>query len=255
MKSIMAMGLVVLVAACDPTSPADDAGPVDAGTGDAGSGNLCDPVVVACEDQMIQQLSLHDTVSTGEVTTTESGGVFTTVVDASAGGSSNAINNPFVYLKFNTDGAVKVAIDDEAALASQDWDLAARRFIVRLNSGDSGPSCVAAAELSTPFDDVSAPPLASAFAIEDFYSDTCTYVTDSRFSGFDGPDSLLKTFWEMNGMCIATTGVAYVLRLADGRHLRLVIDAYYASGQEGCNSSGTAGTGSGVLTLRWAWLS
>ncbi|MFH1809822.1 MAG: HmuY family protein [Pseudomonadota bacterium] len=254
MHRILALIVILGTTACDPAPGESDAG-TDAGLQDASNGNLCDPVTAPCEDEMIQQLSLHTTVATGEVTSSEASGVFTAVIDASAGGSQGSTNYPFVYVKFTDSGAIKVAIDDETALASQDWDIAVRRYILRLNGGDSGPSCVAAAETSAQFDAVTTAPGESAFALEDFYTASCDYVTDTRFAGFDGPDTLLKEFWSMNGMCLATSGITYVLRLADGRHLKLVVDAYYRTGQDGCNTSGTAGSQSGVLTLRWAWLS
>lgn len=41
----------------------------------------------------------------------------------------------------------------------------------------------------------------------------------------------------------------YFDAVAGDRHLRLVIDAYYASGQMSCNSSSTASTWGSVLTL------
>ncbi len=240
MKAVVFVGVFSVFAACAPVDDAgSDAGPADAATQqDAGNGLLCEVQQPECSDEMIQQISLQDFVSTGAVSGSESGGVFTTEIDASAGGMQGATSNPFVYIKFTPDGAVKVEIDDEASLDSQDWDLAARRTFARLNSGDSGPSCVLGAEVSGDFDAVTTAP--ASFSEEDFFSDSCDYVVDSRFSGFDGPDSLLKTFWEMSesGMGVDMTGQVYVLQLADGSHLKLVFDAY----------------NNGHLTIRWAWL-
>lgn len=239
MKVTVFAGLFVVFSACAPVDTGgDDAGVQDAANQvDAGNGLLCEAEQPYCSDEMIQQISLQDFVSTGAVSTTESGAVFTTLIDASAGGMSAATSNPFVYIKFNADGAAKVEIDDEASLDSQDWDLAARRTFVRLNSGDSGPSCVLAAEVSGDFAAVTTAP--TSFAEENFFDEQCNYITDSRFSGFDGPDNLLKTFWEMgSSMGVDMTGQVYVLQLADGSHVKLIFDAY----------------SSGHLTLRWAWL-
>ena len=98
---------------------------------------------LVCLDQAILDLSLQDdAVSDGAVTTTTEGDDFVTAVDASAGGYNNATSNPWVYVRFEDTGAVKVEIDDETALESMDWDMSLRRFMVRLNGGDSGPSCV-----------------------------------------------------------------------------------------------------------------
>lgn len=251
----MSLSLTLLMA-CPEMGGSEDAGALDAGAADAAEFETCLADSPYCADEMLQQLSFQDFVSTGAVTTTQDGEVFTTVIDASAGGMSGATSNPFVYIKFNADGAVKVDIDDETSIDSMDWDLAARRFVVRLNSGDSGASCVSGAEVSGDFASVTSAP--SSFAQENIFADedNCAYLTDSRFAGFDGPDVLLKTFWEMNdgSMCVATTGQVYVLQLADGQKIKLVIDAYYATGQEVCNDEGTAGSASGTLTMRWAWL-
>ena len=239
-KRVVVVGLFSFVFACAPAADSPDAGAASdaAEQADAGNGLLCEAEEPYCSDEMIQQISLQDFVSSGAVSTTQSGAVFTTQVDASAGGMGAATQNPFVYIKFNADGAVKVEIDDEASLNSQDWDLAARRTFARLNSGDSGPSCVRAAEVSGDFSDVTTAP--DSFNEENFFDDQCQYITDTRFSGFDGPDCLLKTFWEMSsgGMGVDMTGQVYVLQLADGAKLKLVFDAY----------------NSGHLTLRWAWL-
>ena len=50
------------------------------------------------------------------------------------------------------------------------------------------------------------------------------------------------------------SGKVFVLRLADGRFVKLVIDEYYGSGQAACNSDGTAGSNGAMLKIRRAWL-
>ena len=43
-----------------------------------------------------------------------------------------------------------------------------------------------------------------------------------------------------------------VLDFGDGSPaVKLVVESYYASGQEGCNAEGVMGSGSGQLTWRW----
>ena len=239
-KHVVFAGLFSFILACAPGDESPDAGSVTdaAAQDDAGNSGLCELEQPYCSDEMIQQISLQDFASVALVSTTESDGVFTSQIDASAGGMGQATSNPFVYVKFAADGLSKVEIDDETSLDSQDWDLGARRTFVRLNSGDSGPSCVSAAEVSGDFASVTTVP--ASFAIENFFDDQCNYMVDSRFSGFDGPDNLLKTFWEMSpsGMGVSMTGQVYVLQLADGAHVKLVFDEY----------------NSGHLTLRWSWL-
>ena len=62
-----------------------------------------DPVDVECVDQLILDLSLHgDKVSDGMVSTQPDGDDFVSVIDASAGGFMDAVNNPWVYVKFHS---------------------------------------------------------------------------------------------------------------------------------------------------------
>jgi len=175
----------------DETADSGDAGD----TGDTG-GNpnaVCtEPTDVACVDQIILDLSLHDDkICDDEVSTTTDGDDFVTTVDASAGGYNQATNNPWVYVKFTETGASRVDIDDETALENMDWDLALRRFIIRLNSGDSGPSCVGVDTLSgQTYDEVTAVPEGTTYEYDDFYDESCSLQSDR--SGLpDSPDVAL----------------------------------------------------------------
>ncbi len=239
---------VVILAGCT-SGDGDD---TDIG---AGLDPVCEEAVeVACVDQMILDLSLHDDlVSTGEVSTTTDGDDYVTEIDASAGGYSEAVNNPWVYIKFTDDGAEKVEIDDETALESLDWDMSLRRFLVRLNGGSSGPSCVGAASfLEQEYDDLTSVPEALEFAMDDYYTDDCTIINDS--SGLPGsPQMVLGPWWEYPG-CVATTGHPHLIQLANGRIVKVVFEQYYGEGQDTCNANGTPGEDSGFFTLRWTWM-
>lgn len=243
--------------ACPPVDEVD----TDAGGGqpDAGtSGAVCTTpsTPIECEDENILQLARKWPVSTGTVTTTESSGVFTSVIDATAGGMNGASTHSFVYVRFTDSGLEKVAIDDDTTFGSLDWDMMARRYVVLLNGGDVGPSCVAAAAASGTFDSVTAAPAGANYREEDLFDSGCVLVKDQRYAsqGFDTPDALLKTWWEYPQGCVATSGDVFVLRLASGRLVKLVIDEYYGGGQADCNTMGVMGTNSGMLKLRWAWL-
>lgn len=225
------------------------------GTGGPDADPTCtEPVAVSCVDALISDLSLHDDkVSEGEVTTTTEGIDFVTVVDASAGGYSNATNNAWVYIKFGETGAQKVEIDDEAALESMDWDMALRRFIVRLNGGSSGPSCVgSAALLEGEYASLERVPDGIPFALDDFYTDDCTIINDS--SGLPGSPQVAMGSWWSYSSCVATTGVPHLVQLADGHVLKMVVETYYGTGQEDCNSGGSGYDDSGIITLRWQML-
>ncbi len=246
---------LVLAAACGGDKPADDTG---SNGGDDTAAATCDPVEPACVDQIILDLSLHDdkVADNRDVTTTTDGDDFVTEIDATAGGYNNAANNPWVYVKFTASGAERVDIDDETALESMDWDLAFRRYIIRLNSGDSGPSCVAAATLAgMDYAEVDAVPDDVQWATEDFYDDECNLQEDS--SGLpSSPDVVIGygDWWSYGSQCVETTLEPHELRLADGSVFKMVVEAYYASGQDTCNETGSGGSGSGNITLRWRML-
>lgn len=227
----------------------DDSSP-DTNTTDA----VCEePAEVSCVDEMILDLSLHDDkVSDGEVATTTEGSDFLTTVDASAGGFGNETKHAWTYVKFNDDGATRVDIDDETALESMDWDLSLRRFILRLNGGSSGPSCVGAAVVDGTYEDLSAIPDGTTYAMDDYYTDDCTIVDDG--SGLPGsPDVVLGPWWNYAN-CLQTTEQPFLIQLANGRVIKFRVDAYYGDSQDECNSTGTTTADGGFFTLRWAFM-
>lgn len=159
------------------TDSGTDAGTQDdvATIGDVSSGSSLDH---RCGDALALDWPFHDTVSTGEISTTDDSGVKTTTIDASAGGQTGASNNPFVYLDLST--GEKVDVNDYDAFKSGGWDIAFKRYIVRINSADSGPGDVSMAKVAnTTFDAVtSAPTDASAWQQDVSYDDNCQPLTD-----------------------------------------------------------------------------
>lgn len=80
-----------------------------------------------------------DKVSTGTVTVMTAPSdpmVFTAEVDATAGGSMKYGENPFVYLDLI--GRKKVDITDVQSPNQGGWDIALKRWQLKINSGDSG---------------------------------------------------------------------------------------------------------------------
>ncbi|MEN9785179.1 MAG: hypothetical protein RLZZ299_443 [Pseudomonadota bacterium] len=211
-----------------------------------------DPEPPACIDAMIQDLSLHDDkVSDAEVSTTRDGDDFVTFVDASAGGYSRASAHPWTYVRFTELGAERVNVDDETALTDMTWHMAFRRFIIRLNSGDSGPSCVGASALmGRRYDAVDAVPEGVTFLEDDSYTDDCSLINDS--SGLPGsPQVAMGPWWDYPG-CVDTTGTPFVVQLEDGRVLKLVVERYYdGDGDDECDDSQATQEDGGFLTLRW----
>jgi hypothetical protein len=209
---------------------------------------------VQCADASVQQLDLFTEVSDGAVVNTEFQGSFTTTIDATGGGLSPT--ESFVYARFTDAGLEKVAIGDEAAFTSTDWDIAFRRFLIRLNSGASGPSCVTAAATpgGTDFAVLSDMPAGLSFAAEAYVTDTCELVPDD--SGLGSAATTLAKYWEYPG-CVKMTGNVYIVQLPDGRNVKLQVVAYYSlAAQMACDSTGTVPqpSGSANFTLRWAFL-
>lgn len=254
MPRLSLLAAALLVGCGNTKSEDDDSTGDDTGTASTVE-QVCDePQEVSCVDQLILDLSLHDDkVSDGDVDNSTDGDDFVTEVDASAGGYNQSANNPWVYIKFTQSGAERVDIDDETALESMDWDMALKRFIIRLNGGSSGPSCVGAASfLESDYADLDAVPEGLSFAPDAFYTDDCTIVNDS--SGLPGsPQVVLAPWWSYAG-CVKTTEVPHLIQLADGHVIKLVVESYYGSGQEECNEDDVPGDDSGEFTIRWRYL-
>jgi hypothetical protein len=212
-----------------------------------------EPTEVGCIDEMILDLSLHDDlVSDGEVDNEADGNDWVTGADASAGGMNDADQNPWLYLRFTDSGMERVDIDDESALEEMSWHLAARRYVLRVNSGTSGPSCVGVAKARGNYADVTLADAESAtFAYEEFYTEECEIIEDNSML----PGSLdvaLGSWWEYTASCVATTDQAFVLQLDDGQLLKFTVESYYkGEGQTECNEEGSTNNGSGQFTFRW----
>lgn len=231
----------------DPTTGPEDTD--DETTGEGG----CRDTGVPCEDEMILDLGLvGGSVSDGAISNTADGNGWTTAVDATAGGIVDAPSNPWVYLRFTDDGLEKLDIDDLQALGSDEWDIAAKRFGIRLNSGSSGPGCVGVATLvDDEFDAIDSVPDDATFQTEAFYDDACGLIDDG--SGVGAANYALTPWWFYPG-CVGVTYVPFVIETVDGRHVKFMVEAYYESGQAECNDSGAMGSGSANFTWRWAYL-
>lgn len=226
---------------------------------DNGDGQLLckEAKLVSCEDAAILELDLQNSIAPGLFTNTVEGSDWLTVVDATAGGFNANPPHAYVYGRFTANGLEKVSLTDEAALASMDWDIAFRRYVARINSGDSGPSCVQAALLAnTTYGAVTSANTAAIYRDDDWLTDSCDFVNDG--TGLPGaPASAISGYWSYPG-CVSMTGNVYQLQLRDGRVLKLTVEAYYLPNvQAECQADDvttTTPTGSGTVRLRWAFL-
>ncbi len=200
------------------------------------------------------QLRLFDTVNAAEITE-EGTGVpdFKTLVDARAGGLM--ATESFIYASFTTTGLKKKAISDEAAFASLDWDIAIRRYVVRVNSGVSGPSCAEVGRTApgTTFDALTNVPAGISWRTEEYFTSTCDFVPDT--SGIGAPGTALSSFWTYQ-TCVQMTGNVYVVHLRDGSYVKLQVLSYYApTQQDECNATGSnTPTDAGLIRMRWAFI-
>ncbi|MFY0577311.1 HmuY family protein [Cystobacter fuscus] len=174
-------------------------------------------------------------------------------MDARAGGA--ATTQSYTYGHFTPQGLSRVAVDDQAALASTDWDIALRRYTIRVNSGVSGPSCVAVARTpaGTSFESVTAVDTAWEFRTEDYFTESCEPIPGQYDLGLA---TRLEDFWGYEA-CLSMTDAVFVLRLADGRHVKLQVTHYYEpEPQRVCDETGEVPQPSGAaqLRVRWAFL-
>lgn len=219
------------------------------------------PAAVTCTDQSVLKLNLFATVPNRTITNTADGAAFLSEIDATGGATGGAITprESFVYAKFTDAGLERLAISDEQAFDSMDWDIAFRRYVVRLNSGVSGPSCVAASRTAggTTFDGLTAVPATVEYRTEEYMTASCDLISDG--SGLEGSAAVaLGSYWTYPG-CVAMTGNVFIVRLADGRRLKLTIEDYYTpSVQDVCDSTGsipmTMPSGAAHFRVRWAFL-
>ncbi len=255
MKNLMLTAFILTLMACggplnsdtDPTNEDEEL------NGEQTYEPLCEePAEIRCQDSLIADLSLQDEISEGTITNTQDGEDWVTHVDATAGGFMNASQNPFLYMKFTDDGLEKVELDDESALESMEWHLSARRYVVRVNSGTSGPSCVgAAALLNDQYENVTTVPENLSFYSDDFYTESCDIIPDSY--GLGDPQVVLVNWWSYES-CVKTTLTPFLIELENGRVVKLIVEEYYASGQSDCNDNGSRGDESGNLKIRWSFL-
>lgn len=237
-----------------PQDAGTDAGAADAGE-DAGT-PICGRTTVACSDQAILQLDLKTTLAPGLITNTVEADGFKSIVDATAGGSP--ATEGYVHAKFTSTGLQKVALADQTALDSLDWDIAFRRFVIRLNGGDSGPSCTAAAALpaGTAYASITSVPSISVWPVDDFLTaaPSCTFVDDG--SGLpSSPATALASYYGYTN-CVTMTGRVYLVQTRLGRRLKLEVTGYYQTeqAQVTCNGGASPGVPGGTIRLRWAFL-
>lgn len=242
-----ALATVGLTAACEssPVSEDDSTGGSSAGsTGSAGSSVL--PMPSACSGALRQALGLVDEVSQASVVLlSQADGELELYVDASAGGIGGQDDFPWVYVSLSAGGAV--ALSDLEALKSTAWDLAFKRFVIRSNSGDSGPGQGGALRVALPWDSVDGSTQGNrALPIESWFDADCNLSTDDQ-------GELITTFtgWSQYDPAthvLAPADAVYLTQGGDGARYKVEVLDYYS------NPDGTHGRVAGRYKLRAAAL-
>jgi hypothetical protein len=186
-----------------------------------------------------------DKVSTGAVNLISSPTdplVYTAEVDATAGGSMKFGENPFVYVDLIE--RKKVEISDAAAQKSKDWDIALKRWQIKVNSGDSGPGYVLLTRVpAMTLDEVTAAPT-GPYLIDAYFDAKCKFIGDP----IGGLSTALSDWYEYEmvmggGMRLVPRKEVYVIKRRDGMgHIKLQLTGYYK------------GTVSGNYTMQWSYL-
>lgn len=224
-------------------------------------GPVCtEPSEVACTSELTEALSLTaGAVSPQTISNERDGDGIKSLVDARAGGLTADPRQPYLYARFRGGGLEKVEIDDEQALSSMEWDIAFHRYIVRLNGGSSGPSCVAAAHLAEEdYDALTSAPAGATFVVDEQMTSACGFRPESEAQDPANEQDLGAALrpWYLYVGCLQTTYDPFVIRLADGRLLKLVVTHYYADdAQAECNETESSShAGAAQLQVRWAFL-
>jgi hypothetical protein len=197
-------------------TPADDGGVEAAADAPAGA--------TSCSKARDDLLVPIDKVSTGAVTVvSDTGGVKTLYVDASAGGTASAIKNPRIYI--DLEAGARVDVTDITAPTSTAWDLALKRDKIFTNSGDAGPGTGGAMQITKTFSAVNAAEAnGTALVPEKFFDADCnpqldiTQTVSTTFSDWYDYDQVTH---------IPTPkDVTYVVRGGTGKKYKVAITAY-----------------------------
>lgn len=216
----------------------DGDGVLDGGPAEPDAPAGCDPVALLPEGyRPVEEVSAGTVTNEPDAKLPD---VFTTVVDASAGGSAGQATQPFVYLDLEAEGgAGKVEIDDVASFESTDWDIALKRFVIRSNSGDSGPADAEVASVQseelTFNDDVPS----DRFSDDDWSGGADCVLAQAN----GGPRTRFSNWYRVQGGRFEAQPVVHLVRLGNGRYAEIDVVTYY--GDEADPNK------SGVYVLRW----
>lgn len=217
-------------------APSGDAGTSDAPVTDApATGTSC----TKARDDLLLPI---DRVSTGEVSVvSDSNGVKTLYVDASAGGLGGAsLKNPRVYV--DLEAGKRVDVTDKSATTSTAWDLALKRAIMFTNGGDAGPGQGGAVQVTKAFGSVTATD-ESGLQKEKFFDQDCNPQLDKT----GAPSTTFSDWYDYDQVTNIPTpkpNVSYVVVGGTGKKYKVAIKAYDGA------PDGGKGKSTGVYVLQ-----
>ena len=205
--------------------------PVDGGGGGNEASAEASTNPSSCTTARDQLLVPISKVTTGTVSiVSDTGGVKTLYVDASAGGPANAIKNPRIYVDLAAGS--RVDLTDTSAPKSTTWDLALKRDKIFTNSGDAGSGMGGAAQITKTFSAVDA---ASANAeplfTEKFFDADCNPQLDQT----GAVATTFDDWYDYDQVTHIPTpkDVTYVVRGATGKKYKVAIKSYQGEADGG----------------------
>ncbi len=180
----------------------------------------------SCSSAREQLLLPIGKTSTGDVSVvSDTNGVKTIYVDASAGGQAAASKNPRIYVDLAA--GTKVNVTDVTSTSSTAWDLAFKRSVIFTNSGDAGPGKGGAVQVNKPFASfTNEDATATKVEKESFFDEECNPKLDpigapqTTFSDWYGYDEATNVPTPRN--------VSFVVVGGTGKKYKVGIKAYDA---------------------------
>jgi len=211
------------------TTTPDGGGGGNGDGGGGGAGGTCS----AAREKLLTPIA---TASAAEVLVlSEAGGAKTLYVDASAGGTQAAAQNPRVYLSLET--GARVDVSDVAAASSQAWDIAIKRPVIFTNSGDGGPGQGGAVYVDKAFDSVTAADAdGKTFLTEKFFDADCNASLDQT----GAVKTALDGWYDYNpaGNVVTPKSGTWIIKGASAKSYKLQVLQYYATSDGGVGQAG-----------------
>jgi hypothetical protein len=235
MKQFLLGAVLLCVTACgaDDSSSGQNGGAPNSGTAGQGGNSA-----TSCSAARAQLLGAVDSVSTSDVSiVSNTAGVVTLYVGATAGGSAAAPTNPWIFVSL--DDSSKVEVTDLSSIHSDAWDLAFKRALIYTNGGDGGPGEGDAVLIDKEFEAVTADDAApAAFYREKFFDSECDPLVDltgaaaTSFSSWYAYDSETHALSPKPG--------TWLVHGATGKLFKLRIQTYYGTPEGGMGVTGGA---------------